>query len=128
MELQLDSHASGYRFDSFTDYGVLIGGTSYTTSLVVTSEEILPDWAPQYLKHMTVDDLEIIVALNPELILIGTGDTQLFPESAILKVIARLGIGIDFMDTRAACRTYNVLVAEGRRVAAGIIISSQEIR
>ena len=126
MELQLDSQPSGYCFGSVTDYGVLIGDTCYTTSLIVTSEEILPNWPPQCLKHMTVDHLEIIAALNPELILIGHGDNSLFPGSAILKGITRLGLGIEFMGTRAACRTYNVLVAEGRRVAAGIIIGRQQ--
>ena len=52
----------------------------------------------------------------------GTGNALRFPDSVILKGVIRAGIGIDFMDSRAACRTYNILAAEGRHVAAGIII------
>ena len=64
----------------------------------------------------------MILALEPELILVGTGNALQFPDSVILKEVIRAGIGIDFMDSRAVCRTYNILAAEGRHVAAGIII------
>ena len=73
-------------------------------------------------RGLTIDDFGIILALEPELILVGTGNALRFPDFVILKGVIRAGIGIDFMDSRAACRTYNVLAAEGRHVAAGIII------
>ena len=123
IELQLENHPSGYRVGSFADNAIVIGEVRYTTSLIVTPEQVVPDWPPQHLDQLTVDDLGMILALGPELILVGTGNALRFPDSVILKGVIRAGIGIDFMDSRAVCRTYNILAAEGRRVAAGVIIN-----
>ena len=123
MELQLENQPSGYRVSSFVDNAVVIGEVRYAASLIVTPEQVVPDWPPQHLDQLTVDDLGMILALGPELILVGTGNALRFPDSVILKGVMRAGIGIDFMDSRAACRTYNILAAEGRRVAAGVIIN-----
>ena len=122
MELQLENNPLGYRVSSFVDNTVAIGEMRYTTSLIVTPEKVVSDWAPQHPGGLTIDDFGTIIALEPELILVGTGNALRFPDSVILKGVIRAGIGIDFMDSRAACRTYNILAAEGRHVAAGIII------
>ena len=122
MELQLDSHSSGHRVRCFTDNTVVIGEAHYKASLIVTPKQVVSDWPPQHPNQLTIGDFAVILALEPELILVGTGNTLRFPDSAILKGVIRAGIGIDFMDSRAVCRTYNILAAEGRHVAAGIII------
>ena len=122
MELQLENYPSSYRVGSFADNAIEIGEVRYTTSLIVTPEQVVRDWPPQHPNNLTIDDFGIILALEPELILVGTGNAFRFPDSAILKGIFGAGIGIDFMDSRAVCRTYNILAAEGRHVAAGIII------
>ena len=122
MELQLENDPSGYRVGSFVNNTVAIGEVRYTTSFIVTPEKVVRDWPPQHPGRLTIDDLGAILALEPELILVGTGNALRFPDSVILKGVIRVGIGIDFMDSRAACRTYNILAAEGRHVAAGIII------
>lgn len=123
MELQLENQTSGYLVGSFVDNAVVIREARYTTSFIVTPEQVVPDWPPQRLDQLTGGDLGMILALRPELILVGTGNTLQFPDSVILKGVMRAGIGIDFMDSRAVCRTYNILAAEGRRVAAGVIIN-----
>ena len=122
MELQLETHPSDYRIDSLVGNAVVIGEERHTTSLIVTPEQVIRDWPPQHPGQLTIDDLDMILSLEPELILVGTGNTLRFPDSVILKRVIRAGIGIDFMDSRAVCRTYNILAAEGRHVAAGIII------
>ena len=122
MELQLENDPLGYRVCSYVDNTVAIGEVCYTRSLIVTPEKVVRDWPPQHPGGLIIDDLGTILALEPELILVGTGNALRFPDSVILKGVIRAGIGIDFMDSRAACRTYNVLAAEGRHVAAGIII------
>ena len=122
MELQLENDPLGYRVGSCVNNTVAIGEVHYTTSLIVTPEKVVRDWPPQHPGGLTIDDFGIILALEPELILVGTGNSLRFPDSVILKGVIRVGIGIDFMDSRAACRTYNILAAEGRHVAAGIII------
>ena len=123
MELQLENHPSGYRIDSFVDNAVVIGEVRYATSLIVTPEQVVPDWPPQHLDQLTVDDLDMILALGPELILVGTGNALRFPNSVILKGVMHARIGIDFMDSRAVCRTFNILAAEERRVAAGVTMT-----
>jgi uncharacterized protein len=122
MELQLENDPVGYRVGSFVDNTVAIGEVRYTTSLIVTPGKVVCNWPPQHPGELTTDDFGAILALEPELILVGTGSALRFPDSVILKGVIRAGIGIDFMDSRAVCRTYNILAAEGRHVAAGIII------
>ena len=122
MELRLDNLPSGHRFVSVSDRSVRIDNVRYSTSLVVTPNEIISNWSPQHLNELTATDLDVIMALRPELIIVGTGATLRFPSTIILKRVITSQIGIDFMDTRAACRTYNVLSAENRRIAVGIII------
>ena len=122
MELQLDNHSSGHRVRSFNGNTAVIGDVRYTASLIVTPKQVVSDWPPQHPNQLTIDDFGVILALEPELILVGTGNILCFPDSVILKGIIRAGIGIDFMDSHAVCRTYNILAAEGRHVAAGIII------
>ena len=122
MELQLENQRSGHRVDSFVDNAVVVGYVRYTTSLIITPEKVVRDWPPQHSDQLTPDDFGLILDLEPELILVGTGNELRFPDSVILKGVIRARIGIDFMDSRAACRTYNILAAEGRNVAAGIII------
>jgi uncharacterized protein len=122
MELQLENHPSGNRIHSFIDNAVVIGEVRYKTSFIITPKRVVRDWPPQYVDHLKIDDFAIILALEPELILVGTGNELRFPDSAILKEVIRAGIGVDFMDSRAVCRTYNILSYEGRNVAAGIII------
>jgi uncharacterized protein len=128
MELQLENDPLGYRVGSFANNTVVIAEVRYTISLIVTPEKVVRDWPPQHPEGLTIDDLETILALEPELILVGTGNALRFPDSVILKGVIRAGIGIDFMDSRTACGTYNVLAAEGRRVAAGIIIERSRAR
>ena len=123
MELQLENPSSGYRVRSFAENTIVIGGQVYTESLIVTPEQVFPDWPPRQPNQITIDDLEMILAIEPELILVGTGNALRFPDAGILKGVIRAGIGIDFMDSRAVCRTYNILAAEGRHIAAGIIIT-----
>ena len=122
MELQLDNHSSGHRVRSFTDNTAVIGEVRDTASFIVTPEQVVSDWPPQHPNQLTIDDFEVILALEPELILVGTGNALQFPDSVILMGVMRSGLGIDFMGSRAVCRTYNILAAEGRHVAAGIII------
>ena len=122
MELQLENDPLGYRIRSFVDNTVVIGEVRYTASLIVTPKRLVRDWPPQHPDQLTNDDFGLILALEPDLILVGTGNALRFPDSVILKGVIRAGIGIDFMDSRAVCRTYNILAAEGRHVAAGIII------
>lgn len=82
-----------------------------------------PDWAPSDFSQLEINDLTAISDMAPEIILIGTGSRQRFPEAKILRKLSERGIGCEFMDTAAACRTYTVLMAEKRLVAAGLFMA-----
>ncbi len=94
-----------------------------TRSLIITPDRLITDWPPGDLSELAAHHLEPIVALEPELVLLGVGRRLRFPEPALVAPLANRGIGVEFMDSAAACRTYNLLAADDRRVAAAILIA-----
>jgi uncharacterized protein len=109
----------------FTGYGegyVAVNGTRYTSSLVVSGDRIVADWPADSVAALSADHLAAIVGLKPEVLLLGTGARFVFPEPALLAPIYQAGIGVEVMDTPAACRTYNILLAEGRNVVAALVL------
>jgi uncharacterized protein len=90
--------------------------------LIVTPTEIIADWGPDDFSKLAPDDLARAVALNPALVLLGTGTMLRFPATTVLQPLVRAQIGWEIMDTPAACRTYNILAQEGRRVACAVLI------
>jgi uncharacterized protein len=111
--------------NAFTGYGegyVEVNRVRYTASLVVGADRLITDWPASGVDSLGADHFAAIVALRPEIVLIGTGATFTFPEPARLAVLHRAGIGVEVMDTPAACRTYNILLAEGRNVIAALVL------
>lgn len=111
--------------NTFTGYGagyVEINRARYHASLVVSGEEVITDWPAASLETLSADHFAAIVALAPEIVLLGTGATFRFPEQATLAPLYRAGIGVEVMDTPAACRTFNILQGEGRKVVAAVVV------
>ena len=104
--------------------GVRIGETTYPGALIVAAEAVIDDWAPDSLDALEEDHLEAVLALKPEVVLLGTGAKQRFLHPSRLAPIHRAGVGVEIMTTAAACRTYNILVAEERRVVAALLPSN----
>jgi uncharacterized protein len=100
---------------------IRVGERAIHTNCVITADRIL-DWAPQSVASITLADIEPILELSPEIVLLGTGATQLFPDPSLLGSILSRGVGCEVMTTGAACRTYNVLVGEDRKVAAALLL------
>lgn len=90
----------------------------------ILAPEHIESWPVNHLSELTPDLLSPLLSLNPEVLIFGTGDKLLFPDKAILKLLINNGIGYEFMDTMAACRTYNILVGEDRLVVAGLILNA----
>jgi uncharacterized protein len=110
--------------NAFTGYGegyVDVNRERHTKSLVVSANAV-SEWRPQSAEAITAADIAAILDLQPEVVLIGTGATFGFPDPASLAPLHAARIGAEVMDTRAACRTYNLLVAEGRNVVAALIL------
>lgn len=98
--------------------GIQIGDTLHTNGLLLTAEEILGDWAGKPVEELEEADFEALLATDPELVLLGTGDRVRFAPRDVTFALARRQIGLEVMDTGAAARTFNVLAGEGRRVSA----------
>jgi uncharacterized protein len=92
------------------------------SSFVVSPDTLLEDWPVTDAAALDVAQLEPILAMRPELVLLGTGGRQVFPPPAILAAFLTRGLGIEVMTNAAAARTYSVLAGEGRRVVAGFVI------
>jgi uncharacterized protein len=85
---------------------------------IVTANQLILDWQARDVKTLSPADLEPVFALQPDVVLLGTGARQIFPASEVRQAFAARRIGLEVMDLGAACRTYNILVQEERRVAA----------
>ncbi|MFO1314156.1 MAG: Mth938-like domain-containing protein [Burkholderiales bacterium] len=102
---------------------VRIGQTEYRSSLVLLPDAVVEGWAPAGYAALTERDFAGLLVHAPEMVLLGTGARQQFPHPRLLQALAAAHVGVEVMDTRAACRTFNILVAEDRRVAAALVIA-----
>jgi uncharacterized protein len=109
----------------FTAHGadhVIVNGERFDHSIVVLAEEVRNDWAVTGFENLNETHFAYFLNLKPDVLLLGTGARQHFPHPRLYRALTEAGIGLECMDTPAACRTYNILVAEGRRVIAAILI------
>lgn len=108
----------------FTAYGsdhVMVNGERYSNSIVVLAEEVRHDWGPASFDELSEAHFSYFLPLKPEILLLGTGARQRFPHPRLYRALTHAGIALECMDTPAACRTYNILVAEDRKVLAAIL-------
>ena len=106
----------------YSEAGLRIGEQLIGRSCIVTAERLVTDWPPLTFADLGPEHLEAIFALAPELVLLGTGPTQRFATAAVRGEFARRRIGLEVMQLGAACRTFNVLVQEERRVLAALFL------
>lgn len=121
MKFHLDNAAGNV----FTGHGqgfVRIGDTEYRDSLLVTPDRVIAGWARGGFDALAEADFAALAALEPEVALFGSGPVLRFPHPRLTRALAEAHIGLEVMDTPAACRTYNILAGEGRRVAAAILL------
>ena len=122
MKFTLESGASANLIRGYSETELRIGTQHLTRSCIVTAERLITDWEPQTFAELTPAHLAPLLELAPELVLLGTGPTQRFATAAVIGELATRGIGVEAMQLGAACRTFNVLVQEGRRVAAALFL------
>ena len=111
--------------NAFTGYGegyVEVNRARLRASVLVSPERVVTDWPADSIESLTADHLAAIVELHPEIVLLGTGAAFRFPEPALLAPLYKAGIGVEVMDTPAACRTFNILMGEGRNVVAALVV------
>ena len=122
MKFTLENSATSNAVTGRAPGEVRIGGQTYRASLVVSAGVLIEDWPVRDAAALNEETLEAVLDLAPEIILLGTGERQVFPDPRLYAAVAARGVGIEVMDNGAACRTYNVLLAEGRNVALALIL------
>ncbi|HEV8019459.1 MAG TPA: Mth938-like domain-containing protein [Steroidobacteraceae bacterium] len=122
MKFTLEPGAQGNLVRSYSDTELRIGEQHISRSCILSAERLITDWEPAAFADLTPAHLEAIFALEPELVLLGTGPTQRFVTGEVRAAFARRRIGVEVMQLGAACRTFNVLVQEGRRVVAALFL------
>jgi len=104
--------------------GVVVNGVEHTQSVVVPWHGDVVAWNVDSIDSLGAEDFARVAALKPELVIFGSGSRLRFPRPALLRPLIEAGIGIETMDTAAACRTYNVLLAESRSVVAALLFDA----
>jgi uncharacterized protein len=120
--LTLDDNNALYQIRAYKPGAITINDTTINNSVIITPTRLVDNWPPQTVEALTSESLAFIAEVRPDILLIGTGATMVFLPAELYGHLINLGIGVEFMDTSAACRTYNALSAENRNVAAALII------
>jgi len=117
------------KYQTITGYdqtGVEINAERYNYSLVVLPEMAPRAWDAPTFESLTVEDFDVIGADDPDVVILGTGARQRFIHPRLTAALTLRRIGVECMDSQAACRTYNILMGEGRKVALALIIDTAE--
>jgi uncharacterized protein len=122
MKLTDDNIPGANLIRSYGPGEVRVGETVLTQSCLISATTLVTDWKPQTIDELTPANLAPILALDPEIVIVGTGMRQRFPATRWMAELLSRGIGCEVMETGAACRTYNVLVSEDRKVVAALMV------
>ncbi len=122
MKLHAPAPSTLNTFSGYGDGFVMINGRRHEGSMIVTPEELRP-WSAASFDALKEEDFQGLLDLNLEILLLGTGPKQRFPHPRLTQALAAKRVGVEAMDLQAACRTYNILMAEERRVAAALLFT-----
>jgi uncharacterized protein len=122
MHFQPDSIQDAYYIQAYTSTQVTIAGQSFDKSLIISKDAVIKHWPVSHFTQLQDTHFLPILELKPEIFLLGTGSNQHFAPAALLQALFNNHIAVECMTTAAACRTYNILIAEQRPVVAALII------
>lgn len=122
MQFMEHSAEGQYEIHSIQPGRIRVEEHELTSSFLISPDRLMTEWQPRSIEELNDQHLEQVLALEPEVVLLGTGERIHFPEPRIFAMFQSRGIGFEVMDTNAACRTYNVLVSEERRAVAAIML------
>jgi uncharacterized protein len=122
MRFTLDRHPTANLVTYIGPDGIRVREQRITSSVILSATELIADWPVNTIQALDEAALAPALALDPEILILGTGERILFPASVLYADLAGRGIGLEVMDTAAACRTYNILVNDERPVVAALIL------
>lgn len=120
--LDLDQNDAQYQIRAYQPGVIQVNEMIFNHSLILSASELITTWQPQTVAELSRESLSIIGDMHPDILLLGTGEKHHFIAQSIYGELINLGIGVEVMDTSAACRTFNALSAENRQVVAALII------
>lgn len=121
MILTRDYNHGDYEIRSYEPGELQVNDERFNESIVISSHHLLI-WEPQTLQDLKTSNFDVVLSLDPEIFLLGTGPTLIFPKNSLLENMMKAQIGVEVMSTSAACRTFNVLMSENRNVVAALLI------
>lgn len=122
MEFAEEKPTSPLTFTGYDHDFLLLDGMRHETGLAIHEEQIIEPWGPQSPEDLSLKDLEPFFTSQPEVLIIGTGRRLVFPSMDLIKALQQRHIGFECMDSRAAVRTFNILLGEGRRVSIAVML------
>jgi len=122
MKIRLDTKTTGYSVSSYRSGQITVNNEVLTRSFIVTPDILIRDWPPQEFDALAASHFESVASLQPEIVIFGSGARLRFPPTDVVRPFIEQGFGLEVMDTGAACRTFNILVSEGRKVAAALLM------
>lgn len=122
MSLELDQNNAKFQIKAYKAGMIRVNDKTLTKSLIISANELIEDWAPQTVNELTATSFAQVIPLQPDVLLIGTGSQHTIIPLEIYGDLINQGIGVEIMDTSAACRTFNALCAENRNVVAALVI------
>lgn len=122
MKLQSDPHSGANAITGYGNGYVEINQIPYDHAVILKSDGAISEWPVKSFEELEAGHFAQMVDFKPELVLIGTGSRQRFPKPELLKPLITAKIGFEIMDSQAACRTYNILVGEGRQVLLALLV------
>lgn len=123
MQLNLERPDYEFFLRGADGASALVNERTLHQSFIVAPDTLIEQWPIADASDLSPADLEPLLALRPELVILGTGATQVFPRAEVMAACLMHGVGIEAMSNASAARTFNVLAAEGRRVVAGFVIA-----
>ena len=121
MEFNLEVPQDQFFIRSVSEKGIRINQDYFNRPFIISGQRIVPEWNVMSVDDINEESLQVVFDLQPEVVLIGTGNTQVFLPPATQVHFFSRSVGFEVMTTDAACRTYNVLAAEGRQVVAALL-------
>lgn len=121
MEFNLELPQNEFFIRSVSEDGIRVHNDLYTGAFIISGEGVIPDWQVNSVEDLDANNLQVIFDLQPEVVLIGTGKKQVFLPPSLQAHFFRRNCGFEVMTTDAACRTFNILVGEGRNVVAALL-------
>jgi uncharacterized protein len=121
MKIHLETGDGQNLIRAYAPGSITIHDKAYSRSLIVTPQT-LADWPPASFADLLATHFEMLAELRPEVVILGTGVKLRFPPPSLTRALVEANIGLEVMDTGAACRTYNILMGDGRRVVAALLM------